>query len=83
MLHEQPDVVWDWKTKMTILIGIANGMNYLHRRNPVIIHRDLKSFNILIAENWSAKLADFGGSRYDEDVFTRPFLPPPPPPVNP
>lgn len=62
VLHESGEKL-DWTQKLTMLIGIASGMNYLHRQNPPIIHRDLKSFNVLIAQNWTAKLADFGGSR--------------------
>ncbi|RZC62255.1 hypothetical protein C5167_023989 [Papaver somniferum] len=34
---------------------IARGMNYLHRHNPPIIHRDLKSSNLLVDKNWSVK----------------------------
>ncbi|XP_073111937.1 uncharacterized protein [Elaeis guineensis] len=38
----------------------ARGMNYLHRRNPPIIHRDLKSSNLLVDKNWTVKVGDFG-----------------------
>lgn len=34
----------------------ARGMNYLHRRSPPIIHRDLKSSNILVGKNWTVKV---------------------------
>jgi serine/threonine protein kinase len=44
----------------SILIDVARGMNYLHSSNPVVIHRDLKSHNVLIGEHWTAKVADFG-----------------------
>jgi serine/threonine protein kinase len=43
---------------------IAMGMKYLHNQNPVIIHRDLKSLNVLIDENWVTKVTDFGLSRF-------------------
>jgi len=43
-----------------ILIDVSRGINYLHSSNPVVIHRDLKSHNVLIGEHWNAKVADFG-----------------------
>ncbi|XP_005113408.1 mitogen-activated protein kinase kinase kinase 20, partial [Aplysia californica] len=44
---------------------IATGMNYLHWEAPVkVIHRDLKSKNVVIAEDWTCKLCDFGASRF-------------------
>jgi len=46
-----------------MMIDAAKGMNYLHKSNPVIIHRDLKSHNLLVDENWKVKVCDFGLSR--------------------
>lgn len=34
----------------------AKGMNYLHRRDPPIVHRDLKSPNLLVDKNWTVKV---------------------------
>lgn len=42
---------------------VALGMTYLHGISPPLIHRDLKSANILIDKNWHAKITDFGISR--------------------
>ena len=43
---------------------IARGMNYLHSEAPVqIIHRDLKSTNVLLSRDWMCKICDFGSSR--------------------
>ncbi len=54
----------EWKLKKRLLEDVASGMQYLHQQDPVIIHRDLKSLNILIDENWVAKVSDFGLSRF-------------------
>jgi len=41
------------------------GINALHKRNPPIMHRDLKSLNLLVTETWDVKVCDFGLSRFD------------------
>ena len=41
----------------------AKGMQYLHSRQPPIIHRDLKSPNLLVDAHWHVKVSDFGLSR--------------------
>eukprot|EP00727_Mastigamoeba_balamuthi_P004037 m51a1_g13630 putative pas domain-containing protein tyrosine kinase (302) ;mRNA; r:633-2027 len=46
--------------KISILSDIASGMAYLHGSNPPIIHRDLKSSNILLSASMQAKVCDFG-----------------------
>ena len=44
--------------------GMACGMNYLHRREPFpILHRDLKSANILLDDSFNVKICDFGLAR--------------------
>ena len=45
-----------FKTKKQMMLDVATGMQYLHGQNPVIIHRDLKSLNVLIDENWVTKV---------------------------
>ena len=44
-------------------LDAANGMKFLHCRQPPRIHRDLKSSNLLLSEDWTVKVADFGSAR--------------------
>ncbi|EGZ11207.1 hypothetical protein PHYSODRAFT_337952 [Phytophthora sojae] len=54
--------------KITLAIGIARALDYLHARTPPLIHRDLKSNNILLTEALGPKLIDFGVSRGKVDL---------------
>jgi len=46
--------------RMKMAKDVANGMNWLHMRDPIFIHRDLKSANLLVDQNWNVKVSDFG-----------------------
>lgn len=59
LLHNSTELL-DMQTVVHLAVGIAQGMNYLHNLDRKIIHRDLKSHNILVSHNFTAKVADFG-----------------------
>ncbi|RRT59528.1 hypothetical protein BHE74_00020973 [Ensete ventricosum] len=51
----------EWHTRMKIAAGAAKGLQYLHETaNPPVIYRDFKASNILLDEDFTAKLSDFG-----------------------
>ncbi|GFP88128.1 serine/threonine-protein kinase ctr1 [Phtheirospermum japonicum] len=61
--------VLDEKRRLSMAYDVANGMNYLHNHNPPIVHRDLKSPNLLVDENYTVKVCDFGLSRLKANTF--------------
>ncbi|KAL6210775.1 hypothetical protein ACLB2K_016007 [Fragaria x ananassa] len=54
----------DWVSRYNIAVGVAQGLAYLHHDcHPPVIHRDIKSNNILLDANLEARIADFGLAR--------------------
>ncbi|KAI3728131.1 hypothetical protein L6452_16761 [Arctium lappa] len=68
LLH-RPKVQLDEKRRMRMALDVAKGMNYLHTSNPIIVHRDLKTPNLLVDKNWVVKVCDFGMSRMKHHTF--------------
>ena len=56
---------------MTMALDIGRGMEYLHGRTPSVIHRDLKTPNLLVDHDQRIKITDFGLAREKvSNVFT-------------
>ncbi|KAL9234493.1 hypothetical protein vseg_009363 [Gypsophila vaccaria] len=50
-----------WDIRMNIILGTAKGLAYLHEGlEPKVVHRDIKSSNILLDRHWNPKVSDFG-----------------------
>ncbi|KAK1427425.1 hypothetical protein QVD17_16111 [Tagetes erecta] len=50
-----------WEIRMNIILGTAKGLTYLHEGlEPKVVHRDIKSSNILLDKQWNPKVSDFG-----------------------
>ncbi|KAI7741001.1 hypothetical protein M8C21_013167 [Ambrosia artemisiifolia] len=50
-----------WEIRMNIILGTAKGLTYLHEGlEPKVVHRDIKSSNILLDRQWNPKVSDFG-----------------------
>ncbi|GAB2300683.1 copper transport protein ctr1 [Dionaea muscipula] len=59
----------DEKRRLNMAYDVVKGMNYLHRRKPPVVHRDLKSPNLLVDKKYTVKVCDFGLSRLLPNTF--------------
>lgn len=69
VLHRsEPLLVLGWDTRYRIAFGIAQGLSYLHHDCvPQVIHRDIKSDNILMDSQLEPKIGDFGIAKLVND----------------
>ena len=68
LLHRS-GIQLDLRRRLRMAEDVAKGMHYLHTCNPMIVHRDLKSPNLLVDRNWCVKVTDFGLSRMKHSTF--------------
>ncbi|XP_026456445.1 receptor-like cytosolic serine/threonine-protein kinase RBK2 [Papaver somniferum] len=70
VLHDSNSVL-DWGIRYKIAVGTAEGLLYLHETcQRRIIHRDIKTANILLTENFEPQITDFGLSKWLPDQWT-------------
>lgn len=59
-----------WELRVKVVIGVANALNYMHNLEVPIIHRDIKTSNVLLDSQFEPHLADFGLARRMEGSNT-------------
>ncbi|KAG6692172.1 hypothetical protein I3842_10G100200 [Carya illinoinensis] len=68
---EQFQLKLDWPTRQKICVGIARGLAFLHEESTLrIVHRDIKTTNVLLDSNLNPKISDFGLAKLDEEEKT-------------
>jgi pto-interacting protein 1 len=68
----QPGPTLDWMQRVRIAVDAARGLEHLHEKvKPAIIHRDIRSSNVLLFEDFKAKIADFNLSNQAPDMAAR------------
>uniref|UniRef100_A0ACD5ZBI7 Uncharacterized protein n=1 Tax=Avena sativa TaxID=4498 RepID=A0ACD5ZBI7_AVESA len=68
----EPGPVLNWPQRVKIAYGAARGLEYLHEKvQPSIVHRDIRSSNVLIFDEFSSKIADFNLTNQGTDTAAR------------
>ncbi|KAL6977760.1 non-specific serine,threonine protein kinase [Sarracenia purpurea var. burkii] len=71
LLHDESLPTMDWKTRYKIAVGTAKGLHYLHKGCPRrIIHRDIKTSNILLTADFEPQISDFGLAKWLPSQWT-------------
>ncbi|KAK9936666.1 hypothetical protein M0R45_013495 [Rubus argutus] len=72
LFEEQEGIVkLNWLTRQKICLGIAKGLAFLHEESILkVVHRDIKTTNVLLDHNLNAKISDFGLAKLDEEENT-------------
>ncbi|GAV73147.1 Pkinase_Tyr domain-containing protein [Cephalotus follicularis] len=65
---EEPSTKLEFKQRLSIAMGAAKGLCYLHGLNPPLVHKNFKTANVLVDENFIAKVADAGISQLLEKI---------------
>ncbi|VVB03222.1 unnamed protein product [Arabis nemorensis] len=68
----QPGPTLEWMQRVRVAVDAAKGLEYLHEKvQPAVIHRDIRSSNVLLFEDFKAKIADFNLSNQAPDMAAR------------
>jgi len=65
-----PNVTLTHELRLSFARDTACGVQYLHSQDPPVIHRDLKSDNLLVTADWVVKVSDFGLSRFKDETYS-------------
>ncbi|KAJ0028251.1 hypothetical protein Pint_36386 [Pistacia integerrima] len=68
----EPGPVLTWNQRVKVAFGAAKGLEYLHEKiQPSIVHRDVRSSNVLLFDDFKAKIADFNLTNQSSDTAAR------------
>ncbi|KAB2029390.1 hypothetical protein ES319_D05G159500v1 [Gossypium barbadense] len=68
---QESQLILDWPSRQKICLDIAKGLAFLHEESSLtIVHRDIKTTNVLLDSNLNAKISDFGLAKFDEGENT-------------